>query len=48
MHNINYMLAKAIQKDHLRTAKENRLARLIETRRKALVNAYKKKVASNG
>ncbi len=44
MHNINYLLAKAIQTDQLRSAKENRLARLIEARRKALVSAYKRKV----
>jgi macrodomain Ter protein organizer (MatP/YcbG family) len=43
MHNINYLLAKAIQKDHLRSAAQNRLARLIEARRKVLTNAYKKK-----
>jgi hypothetical protein len=43
MHNINYLLAKAVQKDQLRSAKENRLARLIESRRKVLTSAYKKK-----
>ena len=34
MYNVNYMLAKALQKDHLREAKVNRISRLWEARRK--------------
>ena len=37
------MLAKAIQKDHLRDARQNRLARLIEARLKKARSAYHKK-----
>lgn len=36
MYNVNYMLAKALQKDHLREAKHNRISRLWEARRKLL------------
>lgn len=36
MFNVNFMLAKAIQKDHLRTAKNGRLARQMEAVRKKL------------
>ena len=36
MYNVNYMLAKALQKDHLREAKTNRISRLWEARLKAL------------
>jgi hypothetical protein len=34
MYNVNYLLAKALQKDHLRQAKTNRVSRLWEARRK--------------
>ena len=34
MYNVNYMLAKALQKDHLRDAKTNRISRLWEAQRK--------------
>lgn len=34
MFNVNFMLAKALQKDHLRAAKQNRIARLWEANRK--------------
>jgi hypothetical protein len=34
MYNVNYMLAKALQKDHLREAKVNRVSRLWDMRRK--------------
>jgi hypothetical protein len=34
MYNVNYMLAKALQKDHLREAKTNRISRLWEAQRK--------------
>ena len=34
MYNVNYMLAKALQKDHLREAKVNRISRLWDLRRK--------------
>jgi hypothetical protein len=34
MYNVNYMLAKALQKDHLREAKANRVSRLWELRQK--------------
>jgi hypothetical protein len=34
MYNVNYMLAKALQKDHLREAKANRISRLWDMRRK--------------
>lgn len=36
MYNVNYMLAKALQKDHLREAKASRISRLWEARRKIL------------
>lgn len=36
MFNVNFMLAKAIQKDHLRTARNGRLSRQMETIRKKL------------
>lgn len=42
MYNINYMLAKALQKDHLRTARKNRLARLIDAQ-KAKLASYQRK-----
>jgi hypothetical protein len=35
MYNVNYMLAKALQKDHLREAKHSRISRLWEARLKA-------------
>jgi len=35
MYNVNYLLAKALQKDQLRQAKANRVSRLWEARRKA-------------
>jgi hypothetical protein len=47
MYNVNnYMLAQAIQKDHLRDAKQNRLARLIENRRREKLAKYQKKERS--
>ena len=42
MYNVTYVLAKAIQTDHLRDAQNNRLARLIETRRKESRKTYRK------
>jgi hypothetical protein len=41
MYNVNYMLAKALQKDHLRDAKQNRIARLWQARLKARQQAQK-------
>lgn len=43
MRNMNYFLAKAIQKDHLRDARQNRLARLIEAQKQAIRKVYRKK-----
>lgn len=34
MYNVNYMLAKALQRDHLREAKINRVSRLWDMRRR--------------
>lgn len=49
MHNINYMMAKAIQKDHLRNARQNRLARLIEAQlKKKPTSAYRKESKADG
>ena len=36
MFNVNFMLAKAIQKDHLRTAKNGRLSRQMQTIQKKM------------
>ncbi len=36
MFNINYVLAKSLQTDHLRTANQNRLARQLAAQRKRL------------
>ncbi|MEZ4671789.1 MAG: hypothetical protein R3E39_28120 [Anaerolineae bacterium] len=38
MFNVNFMLAKAIQKDQLRTAKNGRLARQMDNTRKKLLD----------
>ena len=34
MYNVNHMLSQALQRDHLREAKANRVSRLWEMRRK--------------
>jgi len=42
MFNVNFMLAKALQTDHLRTARHNRLSRQMKALRKKLADIRKK------
>ena len=41
MYNVNHLLSKALQQDHLREAKANRINRLWEMRRRKIRKAQK-------
>ncbi len=49
MFNINYLLVKSIQSDHLRDAQQHRLARLMKLQQQAARKVYRRKAkSSNG